>query len=389
MAKQHVPPELYLNRELGQLEFNRRVLALAEDRSVPRARAPAFPVHRRQQSRRILRDPGRGPQGRNRSRRAPPVPTACGARAVFRQVTREAQELVARSTGAQRGSVARSSQPRASAFCAAASGIRGPDRPSGSKEYFLSRSDAGPDADRARPGTPVPTRAQQEPQFRGRARRQGCVRPQVRHGDRAGAARAAARDPRCRAQSPGGAHDFVFLSSILHAHVASCFPAWRCSAAISSSSRATASSMSTRRRCEDLRKALQRRAAAAPIRRQRAPGGRRQLLAAHQRCAAAAVRPHARRSLSGQGPVNLVRLMQRAGAGGPARSQVPAVQPGVPGTGEARARHVRRDPQRRHSPAPAVPVVPAGREFSQAGGATIPTWSRSSRPCIAPARNRK
>ena len=35
MAKQHVPPELYLNRELGQLEFNRHVLALAEDRGVP------------------------------------------------------------------------------------------------------------------------------------------------------------------------------------------------------------------------------------------------------------------------------------------------------------------------------------------------------------------
>src|SRR5450631_4828062 len=35
MAKQHVARELYLNRELGQLEFNRRVLALAEDRHVP------------------------------------------------------------------------------------------------------------------------------------------------------------------------------------------------------------------------------------------------------------------------------------------------------------------------------------------------------------------
>ena len=39
-------------------------------------------------------------------------------------------------------------------------------------------------------------------------------------GDRAGAARAAARDPRCRAQIAGGEHGFVFLSSILHAHVA-------------------------------------------------------------------------------------------------------------------------------------------------------------------------
>ena len=35
MVKQHVAPELYLNRELGQLEFNRRVLALAEDARVP------------------------------------------------------------------------------------------------------------------------------------------------------------------------------------------------------------------------------------------------------------------------------------------------------------------------------------------------------------------
>jgi len=35
MPKRHVPPDLYLNRELGQLEFNRRVLALAEDRTIP------------------------------------------------------------------------------------------------------------------------------------------------------------------------------------------------------------------------------------------------------------------------------------------------------------------------------------------------------------------
>ena len=35
MAKRHVAPELYLNREVGQLEFNRRVLALAEARGIP------------------------------------------------------------------------------------------------------------------------------------------------------------------------------------------------------------------------------------------------------------------------------------------------------------------------------------------------------------------
>ena len=35
MAKSVLAPELYLNRELGQLEFNRRVLALAEDPRIP------------------------------------------------------------------------------------------------------------------------------------------------------------------------------------------------------------------------------------------------------------------------------------------------------------------------------------------------------------------
>jgi len=35
MSKSPLPPELYLNRELGQLAFNRRVLAQAEDRGAP------------------------------------------------------------------------------------------------------------------------------------------------------------------------------------------------------------------------------------------------------------------------------------------------------------------------------------------------------------------
>ena len=35
MAKTSLPPDLYINRELGQLEFNRRVLALAADPRVP------------------------------------------------------------------------------------------------------------------------------------------------------------------------------------------------------------------------------------------------------------------------------------------------------------------------------------------------------------------
>jgi len=35
MSKPRLAPELYLNRELGQLAFNRRVLAQAENRDYP------------------------------------------------------------------------------------------------------------------------------------------------------------------------------------------------------------------------------------------------------------------------------------------------------------------------------------------------------------------
>ena len=95
MAKQHVPPELYLNRELGQLEFNRRVLALAEDRSVPALERlrflcivdsnldEFFEIRVAGLKEEIAADAPAGPDG---------IPL----REVFRQVTAKAQELVAR-----------------------------------------------------------------------------------------------------------------------------------------------------------------------------------------------------------------------------------------------------------------------------------------------------
>ena len=95
MAKQHVPPELYLNRELGQLEFNRRVLALAEDRSVPALERlrflcivdsnldEFFEIRVAGLKEEIAADAPAGPDG---------IPL----REVFRQVTAKAQELVTR-----------------------------------------------------------------------------------------------------------------------------------------------------------------------------------------------------------------------------------------------------------------------------------------------------
>ena len=60
---------------------------------------------------------------------------------------------------------------------------------------LLPRNDAGTDADRTRSLAPLPEGAQQEPQFRRRTRRQGCLRPQFQCGHRPGAARPAARHP--------------------------------------------------------------------------------------------------------------------------------------------------------------------------------------------------
>ncbi|MDB5812576.1 MAG: ppk1 [Betaproteobacteria bacterium] len=95
MPKRHVAPELYLNRELGQLAFNRRVLALAEDRNAPlleRLRFLCivdsnldefFEIRVAGLKEEIAAEAPAGPDG---------VPLS----EVFRQVTAKVQELVAR-----------------------------------------------------------------------------------------------------------------------------------------------------------------------------------------------------------------------------------------------------------------------------------------------------
>ncbi|MCE9642566.1 MAG: polyphosphate kinase 1 [Betaproteobacteria bacterium] len=95
MAKQHVPPELYLNRELGQLEFNRRVLALAEDRNIPALERLRFLciVDSNLDEFFEIRVAGLKEEI---AANAPPGPDGIPLREVFRLVTAAAQELVAR-----------------------------------------------------------------------------------------------------------------------------------------------------------------------------------------------------------------------------------------------------------------------------------------------------
>ena len=62
-------PQLYINRELSFLEFNQRVLEQAKDDRIPLLERVRVPVHLLRQSRRVLRDPRREPQGAAGGRR--------------------------------------------------------------------------------------------------------------------------------------------------------------------------------------------------------------------------------------------------------------------------------------------------------------------------------
>ncbi|MBI2224862.1 MAG: RNA degradosome polyphosphate kinase, partial [Betaproteobacteria bacterium] len=95
MAKRHVAPELYLNRELGQLEFNRRVLALAEDRGIPALERLRFLciVDSNLDEFFEIRVAGLKEEI---AANAPPGPDGIPLGQVFREVTRKAQDLVAR-----------------------------------------------------------------------------------------------------------------------------------------------------------------------------------------------------------------------------------------------------------------------------------------------------
>jgi len=88
-----------INRELSLLDFNRRVLALAERNDVPLLDAGAVPVHRRQQPRRVLRDPRRGPARGVASEDPPPGMTLHEVRADYARIADTPAHSSPTSTG--------------------------------------------------------------------------------------------------------------------------------------------------------------------------------------------------------------------------------------------------------------------------------------------------
>src|SRR3972149_11101386 len=95
MNKPSERTEFYLNRELCQLEFNRRVLALAEDRRIPALERLRFLciVDSNLDEFFEIRVAGLKEEI---AANAPPGPDGIPLSQVFRQVTRKAQDLVAR-----------------------------------------------------------------------------------------------------------------------------------------------------------------------------------------------------------------------------------------------------------------------------------------------------
>ena len=364
--------EHYINRELSLLEFNRRVLAQAPT-SACRCSSGCVPVHLVAQPRRVLRDPRRRPEAAARARRRRSRgPTASAIAEQLRGDPRARARAGRRAVPpASTTCCCRRSRRRASRCSPRADWDRRRSAP-GSSDYFAREVEPVLTPLGLDPAHPFPRILNKSLNFIVRARGQGRLRPRQRAGHRAGAALAAARRsalPR-RAAAARTASCSCRPSS-QRVRATSCSPAWRCWAATSSASRATATCSSTRKKSRTCARALEGELRAAPLRRRGAPRGRRQLPDRHGRLPAAAVR--ARPSTTCyrcHGPVNLNRLLGDLRPGRPRRtSSTRRSRPALPrARWPARTTCSRRSAQQRRAAAPSVPSLRAGDRFPAPGG---------------------
>ena len=340
----------------------------------PAARAAAVPVHPRQQSRRVLRDPGRRYQGtaaqRARARRHDAAPAA---RALLRQIGVEVRALIADQYRLLNDDVlpalARKRRPP-----------RPPDRlhrrreRMGRSRYFEREvrpllTPIGLD-----PAHPFPQVVNKSLNFIvelagsdafGRETSIAIVK----------APRVAAAGDQAAAGRAGDDHSFVMLSSVIHAHLRHAVPGAR-------RRQLRAVPRHPRRRPVDRRGGGQEPAPGAAGRARRSGSSARRSASRSptscpDRLASFLLQQF---ELDRGRPLPLRRPGQHRAAGladrrrRPGRTQVRAVRAGNSGRAAPRAGHPRRDPCRRHPAAPPLPVVRAGRRVHP------PCRRRSRRP---------
>ena len=152
---------------------------------------------------------------------------------------------------------------------------------------------------------------------------------------------------------------FVFLSSILHAHMGELFAGMNVRGLLPVPRHAQFRPVRRRGGDQEPAHRAAGRALPPPLRRRGAPGSGRQLLAAHGGVPAAAVQPARRRPLPRRRPGQPLPPARSARPGGAPRPQVPAV-PARPAAGARHRRHLRGAEEAGRAAAPPVPVVPAG-----------------------------
>ena len=380
-------PAQFLNRELGMLAFNRRVLAQAADDAVPLLERLRFITIVSSNLDEFFEIRVAGLKETDQARPAPsPGPTAARAgRGLRRGQPRGARAGRRAVPAAQPDGAAGARKRGRRASCGARSGRRRSSQ--WIRDYFFREllpvlTPIGLD-----PGASVPARLQQEPELRRRARGPRRVRPQLGRRDRAGAARAAARDPPAAERRQGAQYAFVFLSSILHAHVGELFAGMNVLGCYQFRVTRNSDLFVDEEEIKNLHTALQgellHRHFGDAVRLEVADN-------CSQRMVEFLLQQFGLQDddlYRVDGPVNLYRMREVPDQVNRPDLKYPPFQPGLPPALDTR-RSVRGAEEAGRAAAPPVPVVPAGDRFHPHDGRAIRTSSPSSRPCTAPAPTR-
>ncbi len=178
-------PQLYLNRELAQLEFNRRVLAQAEDADVPVLERLRFLCIVSSNLDEFFEIRVAGLKAQIELGADTTGPDGATPSQAFKEVSALTHELVARQYQLWNEELLPQLAREGIRF------LRRRDWTDAQKTWikaYLPEGDhADDDSDRTGPGASVPSHPQQEPQFRRAVVRQGRVRPQFRSRIGAGA----------------------------------------------------------------------------------------------------------------------------------------------------------------------------------------------------------